>query len=199
MKNKILYSIGIILLVVAIALVLLKTCSISTQTDYDGDSNSEAIMKYENQQNFTEKLDSLEFVETISKQKLQEIYDLGSLYFNTSPQKIDTLLEKQIRSYFYNNDSEAFNYLKKELIDNHVFYTKLQEIKMLERDSLLPDTIGSVNYKINFYNKDKKFIKTAENSMHYILKKNPEKLKSEFKYYIESFGEKDTIRSGVIK
>ena len=68
---------------------------------YKGDYNPEAIKGYKNEAStVSSKMDSVEAVNFIAKQKLREFFELSALASNTNDTVVDILLRDQLLSYF---------------------------------------------------------------------------------------------------
>ena len=67
---------------------------------YKGDYNPEAIKGYKNEAStVSSKMDSVEAVNFIAKQKLREFFELSALASNTNDTVVDSLLRDQLLSY----------------------------------------------------------------------------------------------------
>jgi len=84
-----------------------------------------------------------------------------------------------------------------------VNYIEITGLDTSKRDSLISDSIRSVDYWVRYYNKDKKLIDSLHKSTKYVLKKEPKKFKHEFIFYFENLDiaqeTNDTISSGVMQ
>lgn len=75
-------------------------------------------IKYSNNKNSypTVKMDSVQAINSITKQKVQELLDLSAIYSSGNKNtELDTLIYKQMYSYFTTNDSTKLSSLIKEL------------------------------------------------------------------------------------
>lgn len=184
-----------------LAFFIIGAISCNKAKYYEGEKDPIKIKGYKNENYYTsEKMDSLEVISHITKQKLQEVFDLAILASeNKSNKDIDTLLLSQLQGYFpkgdtlyYSNiinnlDSLGAKYVKIELEN----FIKNDSTKLSSLDSLKTqknDSIGKILFKAHFYDKNKKYFYTQENQANYILKRNPTKFKLEFKFYFSSIG-----------
>lgn len=161
---------------------------------YEGEKDPVKIKEYNNKVYYaSEKLDSLAVISHITEQKLQEVYDLAILATeNKSNKEIDTLIISQLRGYFPKKDTVYVSKIVKYLDSLQVKYIKIElEKKQLEDTTILNDSVGVIYYKVHYYNNKKKHFSTQKDEANYILKKNPEKFKSEFKFYFTSIGKLD--------
>lgn len=179
-------------------IVLIFSCRNTSDTPiYDRDVNDSIVIHLQNN-GIENKKDSIGFIEDISRQKLQEVYDLLSWYSRKDLKNLsDEDFMKQLQSYFYESDTLQINKLKSELDSTHAFYTKVAHINVLKKDSLENDSIQHVNFEIQYFGKDKKFLKKTEKSAHFILSKPKGNQNKQFTFYFIELGKKDTIRSGV--
>lgn len=158
---------------------------------YEGEKDPKKIKGYKNENYYASgEMDSLQAISHITAQKLQEVYDLAILAAeNKSNKDIDTLLLSQLQGYFPQEDTIFVSRIVNGLDSLKVKFVKIElDKKSLENFNALHDSIGTVKYKIQFYDKNKKFFTSQDKKANYILKKNPEKFKSEFKFYFSSIG-----------
>ncbi|WP_413533792.1 hypothetical protein [Empedobacter brevis] len=173
---------------------------------YNGDYNPEMIKGYKNESStVSSKMDSVEAVNFIAKQKLRELYELSALASNTSDTVVDSLLRDQLLSYFPKKDTTEIFSLLRDLRSKKVTYTSVSKFAILPKDSITPDSIRRIAYTINFFNSDKKLIETNNQVGVFVLKQEPIKFQREFKFYFTTLKEKkdsiqkDSIPSGVIQ
>lgn len=171
---------------------------------YKGEHNPDMIKNYRNDLTPISKMDSVTSVNFITKQKLTELYELSSLYsVNKNDSVMRNILFPQIKTYFQEKDSTNISTLLKEIDSLKVNFTEISGLDLSKKDSLIPDSIRSVNYWVKYYSKDRKLIDSLPKTANYILKKEPKKFKNEFVFYFENLSApqevKDTISSGVTK
>lgn len=177
--------------------------SCKNETTYQGKHDPEVIKTYRNSSTPVSKMDSLASVNFITKQKLTELYELMSLYSsNPSDSLLREILYPQIQSYFLENDSINISRLLKEMDSLQVNFVEINQLKLLEKDSLMPDSVKSMNYSVRYFSKNKKLIDSIQKSATYILKKEPKKFKHEFIFYFSELNNrqefpKDSISSPV--
>ena len=177
--------------------------SCKNETTYQGNHDPDVIKTYRNNSTPVSKMDSLASVNFITKQKLTELYELLSLYSsNPSDSLLREILFPQIQSYFLANDSINIVRLLNEMDSLNVNYVEVNQLKLLEKDSLMPDSVKSMNYSVRYFSKNKKLIDSIQKSATYILKKEPKKFKHEFVFYFSDLNniqkiQKDTISSPV--
>lgn len=173
---------------------------------YKGDYNPEAIKGYKNEAStVSSKMDSVEAVNFIAKQKLRELYELSALASNTSDTVVDSLLRDQLLSYFPKKDTTEIYSLLRDLRAKKVTYTSVTKFAILPKDSITPDSIKRISYTINYFNSDKKLIEMNNHVGIFVLKQEPIKFQREFKFYFTTLNDKkdsiqkDSIPSGVIQ
>ncbi|HCC93052.1 MAG TPA: hypothetical protein DEQ26_01765 [Flavobacteriaceae bacterium] len=173
---------------------------------YKGDYNPEAIKGYKNEAStVSSKMDSVEAVNFIAKQKLREFFELSALASNTNDTVVDSLLRDQLLSYFPKKDTTEIFSLLRELRSKKVTFTSVSKFAILPKDSITPDSIKRIAYTINYFNSDKKLIETNNHVGVFVLKQEPIKFQREFKFYFRTLNDKkdsiqkDSIPSGVIQ
>ncbi len=175
--------------------------SCKNETTYQGNHDPDVIKTYRNNSTPVSKMDSLASVNFITKQKLTELYELMSLYSsNSSDSLLREILYPQIESYFLANDSTNIVNLLNEMDSLRVNFVEIHQLKLLKKDSLLHDSVKSINYSVRYFSKDKKLIDSLQKSATYILKKEPKKFKHEFVFYFSNLNNiqkapKDSISS----
>ncbi len=186
-------------------LALLMLCSVwiifSCKDDkYKGDYNPETIKGYKNESStMSNKMDSVEAVNYIAKQKLREVYELSALASNSRDTVVDGLLREQLLSYFPKKDTTEINALLRDLATKKVKYTSVSKFAILPQDSLIPDSIKRIAYSINYFNSDKKLIESNKRIGKFVLKQEPIQFKREFKFYFTQLNEqKDSIQNDTI-
>ena len=179
--------------------MLIITFSIFSCKKDDVVSTDPAIIRtYKNER--TIPLDSIQAMNQITNQKIQELYDLGLLYvYNTSDNELDSILTNQINNYFVEKDTFQVNAILNDIKDSKTHFIKIADVVKQEKDSTESDSIGISRFLIKYYNKEKKFMNQKEKFVQYILKKNPETFKREFKFYFLKFAKNDSILKGEIK
>ncbi|MCA4776798.1 hypothetical protein IF128_05360 [Empedobacter stercoris] len=173
---------------------------------YKGDYNPEAIKGYKNEAStVSSKMDSVEAVNFIAKQKLREFYELSALASNTSDTVVDSLLRDQLLSYFQQKDTTEIYALLRDLADKKVTITSVSKFAILPQDSVTPDSVKRIAYSVNYFNSNKKLIETNNRTGIFVIKQKPIQFKREFKFYFRTLNDKkdsiqkDSIPSGVIQ
>ncbi|MFV0201121.1 hypothetical protein OBJ99_09755 [Empedobacter falsenii] len=173
---------------------------------YKGDYNPEAIKGYKNEAStVSSKMDSVEAVNFIAKQKLREFYELSALASNTSDTVVDSLLRDQLLSYFQQKDTTEIYALLRDLADKKVTITSVSKFAILPQDSVTPDSVKRIAYSVNYFNSNKKLIETNNRTGVFVIKQKPIQFKREFKFYFRTLNDKkdsiqkDSIPSGVIQ
>ncbi|MFV0174617.1 hypothetical protein OBK14_09935 [Empedobacter falsenii] len=173
---------------------------------YKGDYNPEAIKGYKNEAStVSSKMDSVEAVNFIAKQKLREFYELSALASNTSDTVVDSLLRDQLLSYFPKKDTTEIYALLRDLADKKVTITSVSKFAILPQDSVTPDSVKRIAYSVNYFNSNKKLIETNNRTGIFVIKHKPIQFKREFKFYFRTLNDKkdsiqkDSIPSGVIQ
>ena len=146
-------------------------------------------------------LDSTEAIASITKQKLQELYDISALYSSGNRNTaIDSLNYRQIQGYFIKKDSGNVSNLFKELDSLKVRYVKIKNVE-ISTEIKEKDTLDFAKYTVEYRNSEQKSLGEFTKKSQYDLIKKTGKIKNEFKFYFVSIDipEKDSISSGVIK
>lgn len=178
--------------------------SCKQDTTYDGDYNPEVIKGYKNEASTVNtKMDSIEAINFISKQKLREFYELSALASNNNDSVVQEILITQLRSYFSKEEMSEVDTLLSKLKNRNIHFVSVAKFNIIPNDSLTPDTIKKADYTLNLFNKDKKLVKTIDRTSIFVLKQEPIQFKREFKFYFQTLNmmkdsiQNDTISSGV--
>lgn len=178
--------------------------SCKQDTTYDGDYNPEVIKGYKNEAStLNTKMDSIEAINFISKQKLREFYELSALASNNNDSVVQEILITQLRSYFSKEEMSEVDTLLSKLKNRNIHFVSVAKFNIIPNDSLTPDTIKKADYTLNLFNKDKKLVKTIDRTSIFVLKQEPIQFKREFKFYFQTLNmmkdsiQNDTISSGV--
>ena len=146
-------------------------------------------------------MDSLEAINFITKQKIQELIDLSTLYSNGHKDtEIDTVIYNQMSSYFSSPDSLKLRPILSQLESLKVKNAKVNDLK-IEKKVKGKDTTEFANFNVEYFDKDNKSLGTFTKTAQYTLKLTPVKFKKEFKFYFLNFDmkPKDTVSSVVVK
>ncbi|WP_299179138.1 hypothetical protein [uncultured Chryseobacterium sp.] len=148
-------------------------------------------------------MDSTQAINSITKQKVQELFDLSTLYLSGNKDtEIDTLIYTQMESYFYKPDSLTFKKLFKELDSLKVKNVKVKNLEVY-KEFYKKDTLDFAKFNVEYYDDKNKPIGNFERNAQYILLSAPIKFKKEFKFYFLNFYskplKKDSTSVGVTK
>ena len=146
-------------------------------------------------------IDSTQAIASITRQKLQELYDISALYTSGNRNTaIDSLNYRQIQGYFIKKDSGNVTNLFKELDSLKVRYVKIKNVE-ISTEIKEKDTLDFAKYTVEYRNSEQKSLGEFTKKSQYDLIKKTGKIKNEFKFYFVSIDipEKDSISSGVIK
>lgn len=148
------------------------------------------------------KMDSAQAISVITKQKIQELLDLSTLYTSGNRDtEIDSVIYAQIRKYFAQDDSTKLAPILKELDSFKVKTAKVGNIAV-SKEIVGMDTLDFAKFDVEYFDQKNKSIGIFEKHAEYILMPSPVKFKKEFKFYFVSFDAplpKDSISVGVTK
>ncbi len=148
------------------------------------------------------KMDSSQAIAFITKQKIQELLDLSTLYTSGNRDtEIDSVIYAQMKSYFSVQDS---NKLKPLLKDLDSFNVKSAKVGNIDVSKVVKgkDTLDFAKFQVEYFDNKDKSIGTFDKNVQYILKLTPVKFKKEFKFYFVDFNStppKDSISVGKTK
>lgn len=148
-------------------------------------------------------MDSAQAINYITKQKVQELLDLSTLYLSGNRNtEIDTLIYSQMQSYFHKPDSVTFKKLFNELDSLKVKNVKVNNLKVY-KEYYKKDTLDFARFNVEYFDDKNKSIGTFEKNAQYFLQSTPIKFKKEFKFYFLNFYseplKKDSTSVGVTK
>ena len=185
--------------------ILLLICALATFGCNKTTENTSDLDKLRNSTNRNSypitSMDSLEAINFITKQKIQELIDLSTLYSNGHKDtEIDTVIYNQMTSYFSNPDSLQLRPILSQLESLKVKTAKVGDLK-IEKKVKGKDTIEYANFTVEYFNKENKSLGTFNKTAEYTLKLTPVKFKKEFKFYFLNFDlkPKDSTSVGVTK
>ncbi|ASE63645.1 hypothetical protein H3Z85_09615 [Chryseobacterium indologenes] len=147
-------------------------------------------------------MDSMQAINSITKQKVQELLDLSTLYLSGNRNtEIDTVIYSQMESYFHKPDSLTFKRLFKELDSMKVRSVKVNNLNVY-KEFYKKDTLDYAKFNVEYFDDKNKSLGNFEKNAQYILISRP-KLKKEFKFYFLDFYskplKKDSTSAGVTK
>ncbi len=180
-QNKIYYWI--------LGLTIITATVISCNKKYEGDENSiEVIRNANNNGTYSKtKLDSLQAINLITTQKVQDLLDLSTLYISGNKDtEIDSVIYTQMQAHFLSRDSNNLKPLLKEMDSLRVRYAKVSKLAT-SKSVHEKDTLDFATFDVEYYDKSKTYITTVNRKAQYLLKASPVKFKKEFKFYFTSF------------
>jgi len=148
-------------------------------------------------------IDSMQIINSITQQKVQELLDLSTLYLTGNRNtEIDTAIYSQMESYFHKPDSLTFKKLFRELDSLKVKSVKVNNLNVY-KEFYKKDTLDYARFNVEYFDDKKKSLGTFEKNAQYILLLTPSKMQKEFKFYFLNFYsaplKKDSTSSGVTK
>lgn len=148
-------------------------------------------------------MDSAQAINSITRQKVQELFDLSTLYLSGNKDtEIDTLIYTQMESYFHKPDSLTFKKLFRELDSLKVKSVKVNNLEVY-KEFYKKDTLDYAKFKVEYFDEKNRSIGTFEKNAQYFLQSAPIKFKKEFKFYFLDFYsqplKKDNTSVGVTK
>lgn len=166
-------------------------------------SDLETLRKNNNKVSYpVTKMDSAQAISFITKQKIQELFDLSTLYTSGNRDtEIDSVIYSQINNYFLVQDSQKLKPIFRQLDSLKVKMAKVGNIEV-RKEMKNNDTLDFAKFNVEYYDSNNKLIGNFNKNAQYILKANPVKFKKEFKFYFVNFdipAEKDSISVGITK
>ena len=148
------------------------------------------------------KMDSAQAISFITKQKIQELFDLSTLYTSGNRDtEIDSVIYAQMKSYFAETDSSKLKPILNQLDSFKVKTAKVGNIEVSKK-IIGTDTLDFAKFQVEYFDQKNRSIGTFEKNAQYILKLFPIKFKKEFRFYFIDFDavpKKDSVSAGVIK
>ena len=148
------------------------------------------------------KMDSAQAISFITKQKIQELFDLSTLYTSGNRDtEIDSVIYAQMKSYFADSDSNELKPILNQLDSFKVKTAKVGNI-CVKKEIKGQDTLDFAKFDVEYFDARDKLIGKFEKNAQYILKLSPVKFKKEFKFYFVDFDvkpQKDSTSTGVTK
>lgn len=174
---------------------------ISCNKKYEGGGDSlETIRNANNNSTYSKtKLDSLQAINVITSQKVQDLLDLSALYTSGNKDtEIDSVIYTQMQAHFLTKDSNNLKPLLKEMDSLKVRYAKVNNLTTSKavQDQ---DTLDFATFDVEYYNNKKTYITTVNRKAQYMLKASPVKFQKEFKFYFTNFYKKDSDTIKTIK
>ncbi len=172
-----------------LSITIITATIISCNKKYEGDENSiEVIRNANNNGTYSKtKLDSLQAINLITTQKVQDLLDLSALYTSGNKDtEIDSVIYTQMQAHFLSRDSNNLKPLLKEMDSLRVRYAKVSKLAT-SKSVHEKDTLDFATFDVEYYDKSKTYITTVNRKAQYLLKASPVKFKKEFKFYFTSF------------
>ncbi|WP_447951872.1 hypothetical protein [Chryseobacterium koreense] len=148
------------------------------------------------------KMDSAQAISFITKQKIQELLDLSTLYTaGNRDTEIDSVIYAQMRSYFAEKDSDRLKPILKQLDSFKVKTAKVGNIEV-KKEIIGHDTLDFAKFNVEYYDSRDRLIGNFQKNVQYTLKLSPVKFKKEFTFYFVYFDvkpPKDSTSVGVTK
>ncbi|MCD9856153.1 hypothetical protein LUD75_15615 [Epilithonimonas sp. JDS] len=177
-----------------LTLSILISGLISCNKKYDGEDNSlETIRNANNNVTYTKSsLDSLQAINVITSQKVQDLLDLSTLYTSGNKDtEIDSVIYTQMQAHFMTKDSNNLKPLLKEMDSLKVRFAKVNNLKT-SKSVIANDTLDFADFDVEYYDKKRTYITTVNRKAQYMLKASPVKFQKEFKFYFNNFYKKET-------
>jgi len=166
----------------------------SCNKKYEGEENSlETIRNANNRVTYTKSsLDSLQAINVITTQKVQDLLDLSTLYTSGNKDtEIDSVIYTQMQAHFMTKDSNNLKPLLKEMDSLKVRFAKVNNLKT-SKSIVAKDTLDFADFDVEYYDKKRTYITTVNRKAQYMLKASPVKFKKEFKFYFNNFYGKES-------
>lgn len=133
------------------------------------------------------KMDSAQAISFITKQKIQELLDLSTLYTSGNRDtEIDSVIYAQMKSYFAESDSNKLQPILKQLDSFKVKNVKVGNIEVTKKITD-KDTLDFAKFDVEYFDSRDRLIGKFEKNAQYMLKLSPVKFKKEFKFYFVDF------------
>ncbi len=148
-------------------------------------------------------MDSAQAINLITRQKVQELLDLSTLYLSGNRNtEIDTVIYSQMQSYFHKPDSLTFKKLFRELDSLKVKSVKVNTLEVY-KDFYNKDTLDFAKFSVEYFDNKNRSLGSFEKNAQYILVSTPN-TNREFRFFFLDFYsnpllKKDSISVGVTK
>lgn len=131
-------------------------------------------------------MDSAQAINFITKQKVQELLDLSTLYLSGNKNtEIDTLIYSQMQSYFHKPDSLTFKNLFRELDSLKVKSAKVNNLEVY-KEIRNTDTLDFTKFNVEYFDSKNRSLGSVEKNAQYILVSTPNTNK-EFRFFFLNF------------
>ena len=188
----------IVLLLLSFLLIIISCNKAEKQP-----SDLEIVRKNNNRKSYSvTKMDSAQAITFITKQKIQELLDLSTLYTSGNRDtEIDSVIYAQMKSYFIEQDSNKLTSFLLQLDTLKVKTAKVGNISV-SKEIIGKDTLDLANFYVEYFDNRSRLIGSFEKKAQYVLKPSPVKFVKEFKFYFVDFDTqplKDSTAVGVTK
>lgn len=188
---------------IIVVLVVILTVIISCKKTAEEMSDLDKLRNNNNQKSYpVAKMDSAQAIQYITKQKIQELLDLSTLYSNGNKDtEIDSIIYAQMNGYFFDPDSAKLKPILGQLDSLKVKSAKVGNLEVAKK-ILGKDTLDLAKFEVEYFDRNNKSLGIFSKSAQYKLKLSPVQFKKEFKFYFENFDApfpKDSTSSGVTR
>ncbi|MEC5158532.1 hypothetical protein [Chryseobacterium sp. MP_3.2] len=188
---------------IALIILLLVGITSCTPDKKEEISDLQIVRNNNNQKSYpTTKMDSAQVISLITKQKIQELFDLSTLYTSGNRDtEIDSVIYAQMRSYFAESDSNKLKPLLKQLDSFKVRSAKVGNVNV-KKEIIGNDTLDLAQYIVEYFDQRDNMIGKFDKNAKFMLKLSPVKFKKEFRFYFVDLDfeiPKDSVAVGVIK
>ena len=188
---------------IVILLISLLLITFSCNKESSQRSDLEIVRNNNNKKSYpVTKMDSAQAITFITKQKIQELLDLSTLYTaGNRDTEIDSVIFAQMKSYFVDQDSSKLSPLLLQLDSLKVQTAKVGNISVT-KEIRGKDTLDLAKFYVEYFDFKNRLIGSFEKNAHYVLKPSPVKFVKEFKFYFVDFDSKlpkDSTSVGVTK
>ncbi|WP_124639649.1 hypothetical protein [Amniculibacterium aquaticum] len=171
-----------------LSLITIWFCFLSCNNKVEEKSELDTLRKSNNKKSYpVTKMDSIQAIQFITKQKIQELFDLSALYTSgTKDTEIDSIIYQQMMGYFEKPDSAK---VSSTLLQMDSLKVRKAKIGDLEVNKVIEgkDTMDLAKFKVEFFGENNKKIGDFDKTVRYTLTTNPVKFKKEFKFYFVDF------------
>lgn len=150
------------------------------------------------------KMDSAQAIQYITKQKIQELLDLSTLYSNGNRDtEIDSIIYAQMNGYFSAPDSLKLKPILRELDSLKVKTARVGNLEV-SKEITPNDTLDFAKFDVEYFDRSGRSLGIFNKTAQYTLKVTPIQFKKEFKFYFLNFNEpyspvKDSTSVGVTR
>ncbi|WHF50410.1 hypothetical protein QGN23_08100 [Chryseobacterium gotjawalense] len=188
---------------IVLLLISLLLMTFSCNKESKQISDLEIVRNNNNKKSYpVTKMDSAQAITFITKQKIQELLDLSTLYTaGNRDTEIDSVIYAQMNSYFVDPDSNKLKPLLLQLDSLKVQTAKVGDISVT-KEIRGNDTLDLAKFYVEYFDFKNRLIGSFEKNAQYVLKPSPIKFKKEFKFYFVDFDSKlpkDSTSVGVTK